>query len=41
MTNWKYREGTARLRRVLEAEGVIDALKSFGASAGDLVSGKD
>lgn len=37
MTNWGYYESTMRFQRILEAEGISDALEEKGASQGDLV----
>ena len=37
MTNWDYYEAVQRFQRILEAEGINDALKEAGAREGDLV----
>jgi hypothetical protein len=37
MTNWDYFESLLRFRRILEANGISDALKERGAKEGDLV----
>lgn len=37
MTNWDYYESVQRFQRILEAEGISDALKEAGAQQGDLV----
>lgn len=37
MTNWDYYEAVQRFQRILEAQGISDALKEAGAQQGDLV----
>ena len=37
MTNWDYYESAQRFQRILEAQGISDALKEAGAKEGDLV----
>lgn len=37
MTNWDYYEAVQRFQRILEAEGIIDRLRDFGAIEGDLI----
>ena len=37
MTNWDYYEAIQRFQRILEAQGISDALKDAGAQQGDLV----
>lgn len=37
MTNWDYYEAVQRFQRILEAEGINEALKEAGAQEGDLV----
>lgn len=37
MTNWNYFESLLRFQRILEAQGIHDALKEHGAKEGDLV----
>jgi GTP-binding protein len=41
MTNWDYYEAVQRFQRILEAEGINDALKEAGAREGDLVMTPD
>jgi GTPase len=36
-TNWDYYEAVQRFQRILEAQGVADALREAGAIEGDLV----
>lgn len=37
MTKWDYYEAVQRFQRILEAEGISDALRDHGAMQGDLV----
>jgi GTP-binding protein len=37
MTNWEYYEALQRFQRILDAEGISDALQEAGAKQGDLV----
>jgi hypothetical protein len=37
MTNWNYYEAVQRFQRILDAEGISEALENKGAKAGDLV----
>jgi GTP-binding protein len=37
MTNWDYYEAVQRFQRILEAQGIADALRESGAVEGDLV----
>ena len=37
MTNWDYYEAALRFQRILDAEGVTDALRESGAKEGDLI----
>jgi len=37
MTNWDYYEAAQRFQRILEAQGISEALKQAGAREGDLV----
>lgn len=37
MTNWDYYEAVQRFQRILEAQGIADALREAGAEEGDLV----
>jgi GTP-binding protein len=36
-TNWDYYEAVQRFQRILEAQGISDALKECGALQGDLI----
>jgi hypothetical protein len=38
MTNWDYYEAVRRFQRILEAEGIAQALREAGARQGDTVS---
>lgn len=37
MTNWDYYEAVRRFQRILEAQGISQALKEAGAKQGDVV----
>lgn len=37
MTNWEYYEAVRRFQRILEAQGISEALRRAGAKQGDLV----
>lgn len=37
MTNWDYYEAVQRFQRILDAEGINETLKEYGAKEGDLV----
>lgn len=37
MTNWEYYEAVRRFQRILEAQGISEALRRAGAVQGDLV----